>query len=86
MLMHPIRHHEWERLSEKQQRRINIAFNERCEHAADQEQCRAGGVLRVDFLHQHILFAGLSLSFDGESSCVLTLRRHPSLKPNNTGG
>ena len=87
MLMHPIRHHEWERLSDKQQRRINIAFNERCEVAADQKQCRSGGVLRVDFLHQHILFAGLSLSLDGnDSSCVLTLRRHPSLKANNAGG
>lgn len=86
MLMRPIQRHEWERLTDKQRDRIGSVFKERCEMAADQERCRSRGVLRVDFLHQHILFAGLSLSFDRDSSCVLTLRRHPSLKANNSGG
>ena len=66
---------EWNRLSEKQRARIGVKFDDRCKVSAQREECRANGVLRVDCLLAHTLFAGLSVSHDEDDSFILTLRR-----------
>ncbi|KAF9525065.1 ectomycorrhiza-regulated small secreted protein [Crepidotus variabilis] len=74
-LQRPIRRDEWERLSEKQHTRIEAVFDTRCKNAPNRDECRSRGVLRVDCLLQHTVYAGLSVSPDADCSCFLTLRR-----------
>ncbi|KDR80197.1 hypothetical protein GALMADRAFT_223086 [Galerina marginata CBS 339.88] len=78
VLMKRISHEEWDRLSSKQQERIQAIFENRCNRAVNRDECRSHGVIRVDCLIQHTWFAGLSASFEMDSTCILTLRR-PSL-------
>lgn len=66
---------EWDRLSEKQRARIGIKFDDRCKLSPQREECRANGVLRVDCILAHTLFAGLSASHDEDDSFIMTLRR-----------
>ena len=66
---------EWDRIGEKQRGRIGDVFDNRCMMSMQREACRANGVLRVDCLLFHTLFAGLSPSFDEDDSFILTLRR-----------
>ena len=70
-----ISQHEWDRLSEKQRARIGVKFDDRCKLSPQREECRANGVLRVDCLLAHTLFAGLSASHDEDGSFIMTLRR-----------
>jgi len=65
---------EWDRISEKQRGRIGEIFDNRCKVSLQREECRANGVLRVDCLLSHTLFAGLS-SFDEDGTFIMTLRR-----------
>jgi len=82
-LMHPIRRQEWDQLSEKQRSRIKVAFDERCKTADDRDECHSRGILRVDCLLQHTLFAGLYVSLIKDCSCILILRRPPKFLPAN---
>ena len=66
---------EWDRLSEKQRARIGVKFDDRCKVSPQREECRANGVLRVDCVLAHTLFAGLSASHDEDDSFIMTLRR-----------
>lgn len=66
---------EWDQISEKQRKRIGDVFDNRCRMSLQREECRANGVLRVDCLLSHTLFAGLSVSPDENDSFILTLRR-----------
>jgi hypothetical protein len=84
-LMHPIRRQEWDQLSENQRSRVNVVFEARCKVAVDGEECRSRGILRVDCLLQHTLFAGLSVSLATDCSCILILRRPPKVMPNMVG-
>lgn len=84
-LMLPIRRQEWEQLSEKQRGRIDLVFEERCKMSIDREESRSRGVLRIDCLLQHTLFAGLSISLVKDCSCILTLRRPPKAMVNMVG-
>ena len=71
-----ITQHEWDRLSEKQQARIGEKFDDRCKLSPQREECRANGVLRVDCVLAHTLFAGLSASPDEDDNFfIMTLRR-----------
>jgi len=70
-----IKQDEWDRICEKQQKRIASIFENRCTVSMQREECRANGVLRVDCLLRCTLFAGLSASHDEDDSFVLTLRR-----------
>ena len=70
-----ISQYEWDRLSDKQRTRIGIKFDDRCKVSPQREECRANGVLRVDCLLSHTLFAGLSASHDEDDSFIMTLRR-----------
>jgi len=67
--------YEWDRICEKQRSRIGDVFDNRCMMAMQREESRANGVLRVDCLLLHTLFAGLSASPDEEDTFILTLRR-----------
>lgn len=66
---------EWDRLSDKQRARIGARFDDRCKLSPQREECRANGVLRVDCILAHTLFAGLSTSHDEDDSFIMTLRR-----------
>ncbi|KAF8814672.1 hypothetical protein BYT27DRAFT_7081348 [Phlegmacium glaucopus] len=66
---------EWDRICEKQRERIGHIFDDRCRISMQREECRANGVLRVDCLLKHTLFAGLSASPDEDDTFILTLRR-----------
>ena len=66
---------EWDRLSEKQRARIGVKFDDRCKVSPQREECRANGVLRVDCILAHTLFAGLSASHDEDDSFIMSLRR-----------
>lgn len=66
---------EWDRLSEKQRTRIGVRFDDRCKVSPQREECRANGVLRVDCILAHTLFAGLSASHAEDDSFIMTLRR-----------
>ena len=77
-LLRRISHDEWNRLSLKQQNRIKIVFDNRCAMAENREECRLHGVLRVDCILYHTLFAGLSVSPGLDNTCILSLRRPPS--------
>jgi len=66
---------EWDRISEKQRGRIGVIFDSRCKLSLQREECRANGVLRVDCLLSHTLFAGLSASLDEDGTFIMTLRR-----------
>ncbi|KAF9476954.1 hypothetical protein BDN70DRAFT_811415 [Pholiota conissans] len=66
---------EFERFSKGQQEKITAVFVERCNKAQDPDKARENGVLRLDCLLQHTIFAGLSVSLDKEKTCILTLRR-----------
>ena len=66
---------EWDRISEKQRGRIGEIFDNRCKVSLQREECRANGVLRVDCLLSHTLFAGLSPSFNEDGTFIMTLRR-----------
>ncbi|KAF8962573.1 ectomycorrhiza-regulated small secreted protein [Flammula alnicola] len=70
-----ISHDEWNELSERQQERIKVVFDNRWKAAMDSGECRQNGVLRVDCLLQHTLFGGLSVSVETDNTCILTLRR-----------
>ena len=70
-----ITQHEWEQLSEKQRARIGVKFDDRCKMSPQREECRANGVLRVDCVLAHTLFAGLSASHDEDDTFIMTLRR-----------
>ncbi|KAF9485128.1 hypothetical protein BDN70DRAFT_675245 [Pholiota conissans] len=70
-----ISHAEWNLLSERQQDRIKVVFNNRWQAAADPDVCRQNGVLRMDCLLQHTKFGGLSVSLEADDSCILSLRR-----------
>lgn len=72
---------EWDRIAEKQQKRIGDVFDNRCKLSPQREECRANGVLRVDCLLYHTLFAGLSPSPDEDGSFILTLRRPQPQSP-----
>jgi len=67
---------EWESLSPKQQERIRRVFDVRWRAAVNPEKERKGGVRRVDCLLQSTRFAGLSMSFDNDFECILTLSRN----------
>lgn len=66
---------EWDQISEKQRGRIGEFFDNRCRVSLQPEECRKNGVLRVDCLLSHTLFAGLSSSTDEDASFIMTLRR-----------
>ncbi|PPQ92260.1 hypothetical protein CVT25_008569 [Psilocybe cyanescens] len=66
---------EWEALSEKQQGKITAVFEHRCDRAPDRAVCRSHGVIRMDCLLEHTWFAGLSVSFEMDTTCIMTLRR-----------
>ncbi|KAK7039639.1 Ectomy corrhiza-regulated small secreted protein [Favolaschia claudopus] len=66
---------EWNKLCPKQQNRVNIVFDARWRRASDGEQVRERGVLRSDCVLQHILFAGLSVLLDADTTFFLTFRR-----------
>ncbi|KAF8893220.1 ectomycorrhiza-regulated small secreted protein [Gymnopilus junonius] len=74
-LIKRISQEEYDRLSAKQQERIRLVFENRCNWAADRDGCRSHGVIRLDCLLEHTGFAGLSPSFEMDSTCILTLRR-----------
>jgi len=75
MLQQQIRRREWDAFSDKHRARVEAVFDDRCKSAVDRDECRSRGVLRVDCLLHHTLFAGLSISPDLECACILTLRR-----------
>jgi hypothetical protein len=66
---------EWDRISDKQRARIGVKFDDRCRVSPQREECRANGVLRVDCILSHTLFAGLSASPDEDDSFIMSLRR-----------
>jgi len=72
----PLTVQEWEGLSSKQQERIKRVFDVRWRGAVIPESERRGGVRRVDCLLQCTRFAGLSMSYDNDFACVLTLSRN----------
>jgi hypothetical protein len=78
-LMRPIRRFEWDGLSEKQQKRTEAVFEERCNQTTNRVECHSQGVLRMDCILQHIWFAGLTVSPETDCSCILTLRRPQQL-------
>ena len=80
-----IKQEEWDRICEKQQKRIAEVFDNRCKLSPEREECRKNGVLRVDCLLSHILFAGLSPLPEEDGSFILTLRRPQPLRPNADG-
>jgi hypothetical protein len=82
-LLRRISHDEWNRLSQKQQERIKLVFDNRCSLAENREECRSHGVLRVDCVVHHTWFAGLSTSPDHENTCILSLRRPRELPPSS---
>ena len=85
MLQQQIRHQEWNTFSNKHQARIAAVFDDRCKSAVNRDECRSRGVLRIDCLLLHTLFAGLSISLDLEDACILTLRRqNQTLVPERT--
>ncbi|KAF9567177.1 hypothetical protein CPC08DRAFT_703427 [Agrocybe pediades] len=69
---------EYQLQSESRQRRINAQFLQRCNMLPterERAECHANGVLRVDFLLDHTLFGGLSVSPNLDRTAVLTLRK-----------
>ena len=85
MLQRQILHQEWDTFSNKHQARIAAVFGDRCKSAVNFDKCQSRGVLRVDCLLLHTLFAGLSISPDLEDACILTLRRtNQTLVPERT--
>jgi len=71
----PLTIEEWERLSIKQQQRIERVFDVRWRDSAIPETERKSGVRRMDCLLQCTRFAGLSMSYDNDFRCILTLSR-----------
>jgi len=67
---------EWDGLSQKQQERIKREFDVRWRGASSPEKERKGGVRRVDHLLKSTRFAGLSMSYDNDFECILTLSRN----------
>jgi len=67
---------EWDGLSQKQQERIKREFDVRWRGASSPEKERKGGVRRVDHLLKCTRFAGLSMSYDNDFECILTLSRN----------
>jgi hypothetical protein len=67
---------EWDGLSQKQQERIKRVFDLRWRAAVVPEKERKGGVRRLDCLLQCTRFAGLSMSYDNDFECILTLSRN----------
>lgn len=76
-LLQRISHAEYAAYPENQKQRIAAVFNSRWLAAPDPATCRQNGVLRLDCLLYHTMFAGLSVSLDNPRSCILTLRRQP---------
>jgi len=71
----PLTHDEWERLSLKQQERIKRVFDVRWREAANPEQERKNGVRRVDCLLQCTRLGGLTMSYDNNFECIMTMTR-----------
>lgn len=76
-LLKRVSHAEYSAFTEDQQRRIAAAFNSRWLEAPDPAACRLNGILRLDCLLQHTVFAGLTASPDVPRSGILSLRRQP---------
>lgn len=72
----PLNHLEWDGLSYKQKERVKLAYDLRWRSAAFPEGQRKEGVRRIDCLLHYTRFAGLSMSFDRDFGCILTLSRN----------
>ncbi|KAJ6525083.1 ectomycorrhiza-regulated small secreted protein [Mycena vulgaris] len=71
-----INYDEWDKLCPKQQNRVNVIFDARWRRGADPAQVMERGVLRVDCVLKHTLFAGLSPAPNSEENTyILTLGR-----------
>ena len=73
----PLDEAEWNRLQRKQQAKIQDAFEKRCRMALDPAACTAGGKLLIDYLVNHLIFGGLTVSLEKEYAAILSLRRPP---------
>ncbi|KAL0959889.1 hypothetical protein HGRIS_011557 [Hohenbuehelia grisea] len=72
-----IKQPEWDRLPEKKQSLIGSIFDERWRNADDPRTTWSYGVLRVDCILRHTVFAGLTMAVGSADSCILSLRRPP---------
>lgn len=73
----PLEEGEWNRLTRKQQGKIQEAFDRRCRLALNPAVCAAGGRVLLDYVVNHVIFGGLSVSLENEYSAILSLRRPP---------
>lgn len=72
----PLALEEWEELSLKQKLRVKRVYDIRWRDATIPEKERTDGVRWVDCLLQCTRFAGLSMSYDNDFECILTLSRN----------
>lgn len=71
----PLTKSEWAAMSDKQRARVKRTYDARWQEAKHPERERAEGVRRVDALLGCTRFGGLTMSFERNFECVLSLTR-----------
>ncbi|KAJ8693690.1 hypothetical protein PTI98_008665 [Pleurotus ostreatus] len=74
-VMVQIKQNEYDALSLKQRNRIAQIFDTRWRASLEPRTIWSFGVLRVDCLLNHTIFAGLTMTIEGTDACIVSLRR-----------